>query len=133
MPKGLKVSCPLIGSFILTINISNVFEWKYICIMTFRVAHQDDSFVFWYGTRGRCYWAYLWQVSCVYILVCKRKIFLSILRYIYPKPPPNKKSPLCTTCMHLLLPNVCMCYIVVVNVTYVLWCRLSFVYTLVSL
>ena len=36
------------------------------------------------------------------------------LRYIYPKPSPNLKPPLCIICIHLEATNVYMWYIVVV-------------------
>lgn len=37
------------------------------------------------------------------------------LRYLYPRPPLNLKPPLYTACIHLLLPIVCMWYIVVAS------------------
>ena len=54
---------------------------KNICIMIFRVAYWDivDDSLSVYYERGKYFWAYWWQVSWVYILVWKRKIFLSIL------------------------------------------------------
>ena len=48
MPRGLKVSRPLIADMIPYVNISN-FQVKNIFHMTFRVAHWDmldDSLVF---------------------------------------------------------------------------------------
>ena len=41
MPKGLKVSHPLIASMILLANISDFLKQRIIYIMTFSVAHWD--------------------------------------------------------------------------------------------
>jgi hypothetical protein len=57
------------------------------------------------------------SVLCLYFSMQEEDI-LEHTKVHIPKTITNKKSPLCTACMHLLLPNVCMCYIVVVNVTY---------------
>lgn len=45
--------------------------------------------------------------------MCSLRIW-SILRYVYPKLPSNLKLPLWSTCIHLLLPFVCMWYIMMV-------------------
>ena len=37
-----------------------------------------------------------------------------VVRYVCPKPPPNLKPPQCITCICLMLPHVCMWYILVV-------------------
>ena len=87
MPRGLKVSpplIPLIANMIPIINICNFFQWKNICIMTFRwyleshIETLDDNLVFQYA-RGRYFEAYKWQVSCFWFLLCKRKTMLSTL------------------------------------------------------
>ena len=41
VPIGLKVSCPLIVNMTLFVNISTLFKWKYVYILTFSVAHSD--------------------------------------------------------------------------------------------
>jgi hypothetical protein len=49
MPRGLKVSHPLIANMIPFVNISNFLKWKNIYIMKFKVANWDtldDSLVF---------------------------------------------------------------------------------------
>ena len=49
MPRGLKVSHPLITNMILLANISNFLKQRIIYMMTSSVAHWDawdDGFVF---------------------------------------------------------------------------------------
>ena len=66
MPRGLKVSCPLIANTTSFVNISNFFKWRNIYIMTLGVAHWDtldDRLAFWYAkgksffqhTNGKCH------------------------------------------------------------------------------
>ena len=78
MPRDLKVSHFLIANMILFVDIRNILKFY---IMASSLAHSntgDDSFAF-FACKVRYYRARYWQVSCVYILVCTRKIFLSIL------------------------------------------------------
>jgi hypothetical protein len=57
MPRGLKMSRPLIANMIPFVNISNFFKWKNIYIMTLRVSHWDaldDRLAFWYA-KGKSF------------------------------------------------------------------------------
>ena len=49
MLRCLKVSRLLIANMIVFVHVSNILKWKFIYIMTFRVAHWDtwdDNFAF---------------------------------------------------------------------------------------
>ena len=52
MPRGLKVSRPLIANMISFINISNFFQWKNIYIMTFRAAQWIWMIVMRFSMQG---------------------------------------------------------------------------------
>jgi hypothetical protein len=54
MPRGLKVSRPLIVNMIPFVNISDFLKWKNTYIMIFRVAHHDTSndLVFHFNVQG---------------------------------------------------------------------------------
>ena len=62
MPRGLKESRPLIIDIISFVNISNFFRRKYVFVMTFTTTHWDTL-----------------DDSLAFKLVCKGKMFLSIL------------------------------------------------------
>ena len=61
MPRGLKVSCPLIATMILFVNIRNFYKLNFLDNMTFSIAHWDTS------------------KNCFFVSVCKGMVLLSIL------------------------------------------------------
>ena len=77
MPRGLKVSCPLIATMILFVNIRNFYKLNFLYNMVFSVAHWDASKNFFCfsvqgdgiieHTNGKCHVCHFSQLVDHYI------------------------------------------------------------------
>ena len=72
MPTGLKVSRPLIANMILVVNISN-FVSEILFMLWHLASHVGimETIVLRSSMQGE---NIIEQVSCVYVVVCKRRI-----------------------------------------------------------